>query len=62
MRKRTSSNTSQSKYPFLEATPKGVLIRVAPAPLIQKRVEGIHEGSVKIRLTAPPVKARRTGL
>ena len=57
MRKRTSSNTSQSKYPFLEAASTGVLIRVRLQPRSSRnQVEGIHQGSVKIRLTAPPVE------
>ncbi|CAG1065813.1 hypothetical protein BAC1_01405 [uncultured bacterium] len=57
MRKQTSSNTSQSKYPFLEAASKGVLIRVRLQPRSSRnQVEGVHNDSVKIRLTAPPVE------
>lgn len=57
MRKRTSSSTSQSKYPFLEETSAGVLIRVRLQPRSSRnQVEGVHEGALKIRLTAPPVE------
>jgi len=57
MRKRTSSSTSQSKYPFLQAVSTGVLIRVRLQPRSSRnQVEGVHEGSLKIRLTAPPVE------
>jgi uncharacterized protein (TIGR00251 family) len=57
MRKQTSSNTSQSRYPFLEATSKGVLIRVRLQPRSSRnQVEGVHQDSVKIRLMAPPVE------
>ena len=57
MRKRTSSSSSQSKYPFLTAHSEGVLIRVRLQPRSSRnQVEGVHEGSLKIRLTAPPVE------
>lgn len=57
MRKQTSSSTSQSNLPFLEAAPNGVIVRVRLQPRSSRnQVEGVRQGSVKIRLTAPPVE------
>lgn len=57
MRKPTSSNTSQSKLPFLKATSNGVLISVRLQPRSSRnQLEGVVEGALKIRLTAPPVE------
>ncbi len=57
MRKQTSSSTSRSSLPFLEAAPDGVIVRVRLQPRSSRnQVEGVHQNSVKIRLTAPPVE------
>lgn len=57
MRRPTSSNTSQSKYAFLKAAPTGVLISVRLQPRSSRnQVEGVIDGALKVRLTAPPVE------
>lgn len=57
MRKATSSNSSQSKFRFLKAASNGVLISVRLQPRSSRnQVEGVVEGALKIRLTAPPVE------
>ncbi|MFQ5736959.1 MAG: DUF167 domain-containing protein [Thermodesulfobacteriota bacterium] len=65
MKKRRSSSSSPSPEgpggkglaPFIESTAKGVFIRVRLAPRASReRVEGVHDGALKIRITAPPVE------
>ncbi|MBI5587322.1 MAG: DUF167 domain-containing protein [Deltaproteobacteria bacterium] len=47
----------KNQFPFLEATPKGVFIRVRLQPRSSRnRVDGVQGGSLKLRLTAPPVE------
>jgi uncharacterized protein (TIGR00251 family) len=47
----------QKKFPFIEETPKGVFLRVRLQPRSSKNsVEGVQGGSLKVRLTAPPVE------
>ncbi len=47
----------QKKFPFIEKTPKGVFLRVRLQPRSSKNsVEGVQGGSLKVRLTAPPVE------
>lgn len=42
---------------FLSATQDGTLIRIHVQPRASRNeLAGIHEGSVKVRLTAPPVE------
>lgn len=56
MGKATSSSSSQSKFPFLKASPEGVIIRVRLQPRSSRnQVEGISQDALRIRLTAPPV-------
>lgn len=56
MAKTTSSNSSQNKFPFLKAASDGVIIAVRLQPRSSRnQVEGVFEGALKIRLTAPPV-------
>ena len=46
-----------SKSHGIEATPTGVIIKVYVAPRSSSnRVTGIHNGAIKIALTAPPVE------
>ncbi|MBI5902077.1 MAG: DUF167 domain-containing protein [Deltaproteobacteria bacterium] len=46
----------KSKYPFIEISPKGVFLRVRLQPRASRNaIEGVMEGSLRIRLTAPPV-------
>lgn len=57
MRRPTSSNTSQSKFPFLKDTSGGVLIFVRLQPRSSRnQLEGVVDGALRIRLTAPPVE------
>lgn len=57
MRRQTSSSTSRSSLPFLKASPEGVVISVRLQPRSSKnRLEGVREGSLRVRLTAPPVE------
>ncbi|OGP17194.1 MAG: hypothetical protein A2054_00345 [Deltaproteobacteria bacterium GWA2_55_10] len=57
MRNRIRSNSSQSKYPFLEPALEGSFIRVRLQPRSSRdKVDGISGNSLKIRLTAPPVE------
>lgn len=45
------------KFPFIESTPKGLYIRVRLAPRSSRdQIEGVQAGSLKIKLTAPPVE------
>ena len=45
------------KYPFIEKTPKGVFIRIRLQPRSSKdSLDGAQGGSLKVRLTAPPVE------
>ncbi len=47
----------KSRYPFIESSPKGVFLRVRLQPRASKNaIEGVIEGSLRIRLTAPPVE------
>lgn len=56
MEKAKNSSSSQNKFPFLKAAPNGVIISVRLQPRSSRnQVEGISEGALKIRLTAPPV-------
>ncbi|MEK7773719.1 MAG: DUF167 domain-containing protein [Deltaproteobacteria bacterium] len=47
----------KNKHPFIETSPKGVFLRIRLQPRASRNaIEGIHEGSLRIRLTAPPVE------
>ncbi len=47
----------QKKFPFIEETPKGVFLRVRLQPRSSKNsIVGVQGGSLKVRLTAPPVE------
>ncbi len=42
---------------YLESHPDGVLLRVAVQPRASRNeLAGIHQGALKVRLTAPPVE------
>lgn len=57
MRRQTSSSSSQSSLPFLSRTKEGASIRVRLQPRSSRdQLEGVKEGSLRIRLTAPPVE------
>lgn len=46
-----------SHLPFIETTGKGVFIRIRLQPRSSKNtIDGVQEGSLRIRLTAPPVE------
>lgn len=48
---------NMSQFPFLRETPEGILIDIYVQPKAAKNeIAGIHEESLKIRLTAPPVE------
>lgn len=52
---KTSRNGSE--YPFMEKAPGGVYLKIRVQPRGRKnQVEGVHGGSLKVRLTAPPVE------
>jgi uncharacterized protein len=43
--------------PYLSANPHGVSLRIHVQPRASKNeLAGVHEGSLKVRLTAPPVE------
>jgi uncharacterized protein len=43
--------------PYLSAHPHGVILRIHVQPRASKNeLAGIHQGSLKVRLTAPPVE------
>lgn len=51
------SRQRKSKYPFIESSPKGVSLRVRLQPRASRNaIEGVMEGALRIRLTAPPVE------
>ncbi|MEK6759915.1 MAG: DUF167 domain-containing protein [Deltaproteobacteria bacterium] len=57
MKRLTRSSSSQNKYPFIEATPKGLYLRVRLQPRSSKNViDGVQGNCLKLRLTAPPVE------
>ncbi len=63
MKKPRSSGSSPSPdgtpsgLPFIESTPKGLFIRVRLAPRASReQVDGVKNGALKIRITAPPVE------
>lgn len=48
---------ASQKFPFIEYTPKGLFIRIRLAPRSSKDfIDGVQGGSLKVRLTAPPVE------
>lgn len=57
MKTLTRSSSSQNRYPFIEATPKGLYLRVRLQPRSSRNViDGVQGGCLKLRLTAPPVE------
>ncbi|MBI1912976.1 MAG: YggU family protein [Deltaproteobacteria bacterium] len=57
MKNRKSSSSSQSKFPFLEITPKGNFIRLRLQPRSSRNlIDGVQGDALKVRLTAPPVE------
>lgn len=47
----------QSKSSFIEETPKGVFLRVRLQPRSSRNsVEGVRDGALRVKLTAPPVE------
>lgn len=63
MKKPRSSGSSPrpegapSSLPFIESAPKGLFIRVRLAPRASReQVDGVQNGALKIRITAPPVE------
>lgn len=57
MKTLTRSSSSQNRYPFIEATPKGLYLRVRLQPRSSRNViDGVQGSCLKLRLTAPPVE------
>lgn len=57
MKRLTRSSSSQNKYPFIEATSKGLYLRVRLQPRSSRNViDGVQGNCLKLRLTAPPVE------
>ena len=47
----------QKKFPFIEETPKGVFLRVRLQPRSSRNtVDGVRDGALRLKLTAPPVE------
>ena len=47
----------QNKFPFIEETPKGVFLRGRLQPRSSRNsVEGVKDGALRLKLTAPPVE------
>ncbi len=47
----------QNRSSFIEETPKGVFLRVRLQPRSSKNsVEGVRDGALRVKLTAPPVE------
>ncbi len=52
-----SSSSSRSKYPFISSTPKGLFIILKIQPRASRnQVDGVQNGALKVRLTAPPIE------
>ncbi|MBI5233229.1 MAG: YggU family protein, partial [Deltaproteobacteria bacterium] len=59
MKRRTNSNSSQSRHPFLEPSKQGIIIRVHVQPGASKdQISGLYAGQLKIKLKALPVEGR----
>lgn len=63
MKKPKSSGSSRtspegaSPLPFIENAPKGLFVRVRLSPRASRdQADGVQNGALKIRLTAPPVE------
>jgi len=49
--------SSKKDFTFIEETPKGIFLRVRLQPRSSKNsVEGVANGSLRLKLTAPPVE------
>lgn len=57
MNRINSSSSQNPKFPFIESTEKGLFIRVRLQPRSSKNaIDGVQNGALKIKLTAPPVE------
>lgn len=57
MKTLTRSSSSRNRYPFIEAAPKGLYLRVRLQPRSSRNViDGVQGSCLKLRLTAPPVE------
>lgn len=57
MKRLTRSSSSQNRYPFIEAAPKGLYLRVRLQPRSSRNaIDGVQGDCLRLRLTAPPVE------